>query len=185
MTANPRPEEWTPDTVRQECEAQLPMSDLQFRALAENGSGAIFTRSTANESAAPVVSTTLNQPIVKGTILVVEDEDSVSEIVRLVLEDAGYRVRVAAHGDDGLKAFEQYHREVLGVVLDLTMPEMDGLELAQRIRRMRTGVPILLMSGYSELETLTRLAEIGAASFLQKPFRPDELITRVCQMLPK
>ena len=65
------------------------------------------------------------------------------------------------------------------------MPEMDGLELAQRIRRMRTGVPILLMSGYSELETLTRLAEIGAASFLQKPFRPDELITRVCQMLPK
>jgi PAS domain S-box-containing protein len=138
----------------------------------------LFPRSTAAESAAPVVSTTLTQPKAKGTILVVEDEESVSEFVRLVLEEAGFQVRVAAHGREGLKAFELNYREVVGVVLDLTMPEMDGLELAHRIRHMRTGVPILLMSGYSELETLTRLAEIGAAGFLQKPIRPDELITR-------
>jgi CheY-like chemotaxis protein len=185
MTGNPQPDGWTTETALQESAAHSPTSELRFRALVETSSDAIIPRATATESAAPVVSTTLTQPKAKGTILVVEDEESVSEFVRLVLEDAGFHVRLAAHGGEGLEAFEQNHREVVGVVLDLTMPEMDGLELAQRIRHMRTGVPILLMSGYSEWETLTGLAEICAAGFLQKPFRPDELISRVCQMLPK
>jgi PAS domain S-box-containing protein len=119
----------------------------------------------------------------KGMILVVEDEESVRSLARRVLEQAGFQVQVACHGREGVAVFAQYQDKIRGVVLDLTMPHMDGLEVAQRLKALRPGVPILLMSGYNDQEIAKRLAEIGVAGFLQKPFRPSDLITRVCQML--
>ena len=72
----------------------------------------------------------------------------------------------------------------LGVLLDLTMPRMDGMEVLQHLRRLDAKVPVLVMSGFSESEVATRFAGLGASGFLQKPFHPRDLITRVCQLLP-
>jgi CheY-like chemotaxis protein len=60
---------------------------------------------------------------------------------------------------------------------------MDGWEVVQQIRALRPDVPILLMSGYTEQELIGRFAGVGVSGFLQKPFRPDDLINRVSRML--
>jgi PAS domain S-box-containing protein len=118
-----------------------------------------------------------------GLLLVVDDEDSIRLFVGRVLANAGFQVRSACDGLEGVEVFQQLQDEVVGVVLDLTMPRMDGLEAAQRLQQLRPGVPILLMSGYNEQETSSRFAGLGVAGFLQKPFRPADLLARVRQML--
>jgi signal transduction histidine kinase/CheY-like chemotaxis protein len=143
----------------------------------------LFPLSTAASANFPPAPAGEGWPAEKGIILVVEDEESVRSLACRVLERAGFQVLVACHGREGVAVFEQYWDEIRGVVLDLTMPHMDGLEVAQRLKSLRLGVPVLLMSGYNEQEIGERFADIGVAGFIQKPFRPDDLIARVCQML--
>jgi PAS domain S-box-containing protein len=153
------------------------------------GQGATFEMllplATAANAAPAAVSAQEARPRGKGLILVVDDEEGVRSFVRRVLESAGFQVRVASDGREGVAVFEQYREEVRGVVLDLTMPHMDGLEVAQRLNGVRLGVPILLMSGYNEQEIAARFDEIDVVGLIQKPFRQDDLLARVCQMLPE
>jgi PAS domain S-box-containing protein len=120
-----------------------------------------------------------------GTVLVVDDEDSVRTLARNVLESAGFTVVLAAHGREALDLFRLRGEEIVAVVLDLTMPEMGGEETFRELRRIRTDVPVLLSSGYNEQDVTSRFAGKGLAAFVQKPYRPEDLLGKLREVLEK
>jgi PAS domain S-box-containing protein len=118
-----------------------------------------------------------------GTILVVDDEAVMREVSENILEQHGFEVLTAS---DGPQAVEHYrrHRDLIRLVLlDRTMPGMDGKQVLREIHSMNPGALVLLMSGYKAKEVLRGLGNAGLAGFLQKPFRPDELVRQVWEIL--
>jgi PAS domain S-box-containing protein len=119
----------------------------------------------------------------QGTILVVDDEDGVRSLAKTILERAGFQVVLAVNGRAGIDLFRQSPDHFDAVLLDLTMPEKNGEEVIDEINRIRPGARIILMSGYSVQEVSTRFVAKGLAGFLQKPFRPDEVLEVLDQAL--
>lgn len=114
-----------------------------------------------------------------GLILVVDDEESVRSVTKMMLERAGYRVLTAADGREGVDAFAQHHQELKAVLLDMTMPHLNGEEAFGEMRRLNPKVPVILASGYNEQDATTRFSGKGLAGFIQKPFRMQKLLDRV------
>jgi CheY-like chemotaxis protein len=119
----------------------------------------------------------------QGMVLVVDDEAGMRNLARTVLESSGFRVLTARDGDEGILLFRRHAADVVAVVLDLTMPAMNGEETAAELQRIRPGVPILLSSGYGEQEVAGRLGGKGLAGFLQKPYEPAELTDTLLRAL--
>jgi two-component system, NtrC family, response regulator AtoC len=109
-----------------------------------------------------------------ATILVVEDDADTRTALAEVLASAGYRVRTAATGAEGLLAL-QTPPEVDAVLLDLVMPDMDGFELMRRHREAQGRAAVVVLSGLSEAENVVKAMKFGAADYLPKPFDPQEL----------
>ena len=110
------------------------------------------------------------------TILVVEDEASIAEVVSLYLKRAGYNVLIAP---DGRQAFNILEKQIPDfVILDLMLPEVDGLSLTRWLRD-RSDVPIIMLT--ARREEIDRIAglELGADDYVVKPFSPQELVSRV------
>ncbi|MFT3781855.1 MAG: PAS domain S-box protein [Nibricoccus sp.] len=105
-----------------------------------------------------------------GTILVVEDEETVRTTVQRILLALGFRVVLAKDGRDGVVVFSENPGRFELVLLDLTMPRLDGAQVFQEIRRLNSAVPVILMSGYSEKEATDHFSGQGLAGFIQKPF---------------
>jgi two-component system cell cycle sensor histidine kinase/response regulator CckA len=118
-------------------------------------------------------------PMPLGTILVVDDEEPVRAVARSVLELEGYHVIVAEDGLDGLRRFRAHASEVGAVLLDMTMPRMDGAETLFAIRQISRDVPVILSSGYSEKDTMARCAGLSGTSFIQKPYTAQALAVKV------
>jgi two-component system response regulator AtoC len=113
----------------------------------------------------------------RGRILVVDDEENVRRSLVLRLERIGYSARQAADGREALAALDE--EPGLAVVLcDVRMPGMGGLEFLDLVRE-RPGLAVLMMSAYGDLETEDEALRRGAADFISKPFRPDELKARL------
>ena len=113
-------------------------------------------------------------------ILVVEDESSIASFVSLYLKNAGYGVRTAANG---LDALAQVAQEMPGlIVLDLMLPDIDGIEVTKRIRQT-SDVPILMLTARDEDVDKIIGLEVGADDYLTKPFNPRELVARVKSIL--
>jgi PAS domain S-box-containing protein len=118
---------------------------------------------------------------VYGSVLLVEDEESVRRLGRRALEAAGFRVHEADGGEEALRLVR---REPIDLVIsDIVMPGMSGLELAEHIARLRPGVPVLFVSGYAEEHPESPRAPAGVRELLGKPFRPQQLVERVRQLL--
>jgi PAS domain S-box-containing protein len=117
------------------------------------------------------------------TVLVVEDEDSVRELVRQILEDHGHAVLTARHGRDAMLIAERYERPIDLLVTDVVMPEMGGGELVERLVARRPTLKVLYISGYTDDELLRRGVPGAPASFLHKPFTTDELMRQVREVL--
>ncbi len=114
------------------------------------------------------------------TVLVVEDEASIASFVSLYLKNAGYGVRTAATGAEAL-AHAAAEPPAL-MILDLMLPDMDGIEVCQRIRQ-HSAVPILMLTARDEdVDKIVGL-EVGADDYLTKPFNPRELVARVKSIL--
>lgn len=126
---------------------------------------------------------THGKPSCKGAILVVDDEDDVRLAAQLILEDTGYLVFSAQDGKAGLELFRQYHHDIRAVLLDLTMPQMNGEELFSEIQRIRTDIPVVLSSGYSEEEALKHFAGNPFHAFIQKPYQIEGLVEKITQVL--
>ena len=110
------------------------------------------------------------------TILVVEDEASIAEVVSLYLKRAGYNVQIASDGKQAMNIFEKQMSDF--VILDLMLPEVDGLSLTRWLRD-RSNVPIIMLT--ARREEIDRIAglEMGADDYVVKPFSPQELVSRV------
>ncbi len=117
------------------------------------------------------------------TVLVVEDEDSVRDLVRQILEDHGHAVLTARHGRDAMLIAERYERPIDLVVTDVVMPEMGGGELVERLVVRRPELKVLYISGYTNDEVLRRGVQGAPASFLHKPFTSDDFMRRVREVL--
>jgi len=109
-------------------------------------------------------------------ILVVEDESSIASFVSLYLKNAGYGVRTAANGIDALAQVAQEMPSL--IVLDLMLPDIDGIEVTKRIRQT-SDVPILMLTARDEDVDKIIGLEVGADDYLTKPFNPRELVARV------
>ena len=110
-----------------------------------------------------------------GLALVIDDDAGVRQVLRHLLEHFGFAVIEAADGRLGVQAFASRMAEVKFVVLDMTMPELSGEETLSELRRLRPDVPVILSSGYNEVEATRKVTAKGFAAFLPKPFTPDEL----------
>ena len=115
----------------------------------------------------------------RRTILVVDDDAAIRDSVRAVLRDEGYRVETAESGAAAL--------EVVGsadlVVLDVWMPDMDGIEVLGRVRASHPALPVVVVSGHGNIETAVRATKLGAATFLEKPFSVDTLLAVIDENL--
>ena len=127
-------------------------------------------------------------PVLNGlggheTILLVEDEDSVREVASRILQRQGYSVVEARNGKEALREFGERGREFDLIITDIVMPEMGGLELAQRVREWAPAARILFTSGYTEDAALRRSFLEPGAEFIEKPFTPARLAERARQVL--
>ncbi|MCZ7586303.1 MAG: response regulator [Deltaproteobacteria bacterium] len=96
-----------------------------------------------------------------------------------MLEHAGYRVETAAGGEEALDVYDKRGGDVRAVLLDMTMPRMDGEETFRELRRRHPGARVVLTSGFSKNEATRRFAGRGLAGFLQKPYRADTLVREI------
>src|SRR5881227_3344395 len=115
-----------------------------------------------------------------GTILLVEDEPSVGELVRSYLGRDGYRVLWVRSGEEGLAELARHQVRI--VILDIGLPGMDGFEVCRAIRR-RSQVPILMLTARDEEPDRVVGLEVGADDYLTKPFSPRELAARIKAIL--
>src|SRR4029078_3965749 len=110
------------------------------------------------------------------TVLVVEDESSIASFVALYLKNAGYSVRTAATGNEALAPAEAARRDL--IVLDLMLPDVDGIEVCRRIRK-DSDVPILMLTARDEDVDKIIGLEVGADDYLKTHFNPSHSVTGV------
>jgi DNA-binding NtrC family response regulator len=108
-----------------------------------------------------------------GKILVVDDEREVRLVIQEFLAGKGYEVRVAGNGLEALAALETYTPDV--VLLDMAMPEMDGLETLKRISGLYPTLPVIMVTVNADIETTSKVLQLGAADYVPKPFDLDYL----------
>jgi DNA-binding response OmpR family regulator len=115
-----------------------------------------------------------------ASVLLVEDEENLASLVQAYLQQEGYQVRVVGTGADALRVLDD--EQVRIVVLDLTLPDIDGLEVCRRIRQ-RSSIPVVMLTARDD--TSDRLAglESGADDYIGKPFSPRELVARMKAVL--
>lgn len=116
------------------------------------------------------------------TILVIDDEENIRELVRAVLENAGYEVLDAADGDIGLEVFRSNQVDL--IITDLIMPGKEGIETISELRKQQSNLKILAISGAVDSSTYLHLAgHLGADETLGKPFSVNELVEIVGRLL--
>jgi UDP-3-O-acyl N-acetylglucosamine deacetylase len=115
------------------------------------------------------------------TILVVDDEEKIRHTLRGVLSDEGFDVVEAEDGRAALVALER--RTPRLAIVDIWMPEVDGIELVQRMRAQAPELPIIVISGHGTIDTAVRVIRLGAFDFLEKPFELDQLLEVVNRAL--
>lgn len=117
------------------------------------------------------------------TILLAEDEPAVRSLIRKVLQRSGYLVLEACHGTEAIQVAEQHVSAIDLLVTDVVMPQISGPQLAQHLALVRPAMKVLFISGYID-STINGQALLNtSASFLQKPFTPDELLRKVRAVL--
>jgi PAS domain S-box-containing protein len=125
----------------------------------------------------------LGGPREGGTILVVDDEDPMRSVVVTALNMVGYEALEARNGREALLVFQTHHDRIQVILMDLTMPIMDGGEACRELRRRGATVPVILSSGFDEAEALRRFEGLGLAGFIQKPFSLAALVDLVRKVL--
>ena len=118
-------------------------------------------------------------PRPKPTILVVDDESMALVLIKRLLTEAGYHAVTAQSGFEALDLFRRQPKAFQLVLLDLTMPFMDGEETFHRLREIRADIPVVLCTGFIRRERLAQFIQDGLAGFLRKPLAPEEIVDHV------
>ncbi len=120
-----------------------------------------------------------------GTVLIVDDEDLLRDVLSGTLERAGFRIFTAKDGVEALELFKERGDEIDVVLLDLHMPRLSGKEAFHKLRRIRPDVQIILLSGSAEEDAAEQFENSNLTEFLQKPFLPRDLIEKIRALLRK
>jgi len=118
-----------------------------------------------------------------GTILVVDDDPDIREVLRDRLESLGYQVLSASNGREGLELLEKQSPQLL--LLDIEMPDMNGLEVLKEIRRRENDVTVVMITAYGTIERAVQAMKQGAYDFISKPFEPDHIALTVQKALER
>jgi two-component system cell cycle sensor histidine kinase/response regulator CckA len=139
----------------------------------------VYLPAAATQAAvAPVQNTGHGLP--RGaTVLVIDDEEEIREVVETVLQSRGINVLTAADGGSGLELFRQHAPRVDAVLLDMNMPGMSGEAVFQELVAIRPDVKVILSTGYSEQEAATRFAHAPLAGFVHKPYTASALVDQI------
>src|SRR5215831_2598187 len=119
------------------------------------------------------------------TILVGDDEMEVRGYLEMALKCLGYEVELAQDGDEILSSLQSSRSNISAVLLDIMMPNRDGIETLREIRRMEPNLPVIIVSGASSTLNVVTAMKTGATDFLCKPIAPDDLgkaVTRALEM---
>jgi CheY-like chemotaxis protein len=118
-----------------------------------------------------------------GTVLLVDDEETIRSLGAQMLKRLGFDVVTAVDGREAVEVYRAHRNRVVCVLLDLTMPRMDGGETFRELRRVRNDLPVILSSGYSEYEVSKRFEGTGVAGFIQKPYEMECLRSKLREVL--
>lgn len=117
------------------------------------------------------------------TILLVDDEQKVLDLISFRLQLLGYQVITATNGEDGLSLAEEHHPDL--IILDVTLPGTDGLTVCTRLTESETlgSIPVLMLTARSEVEDANRAMAAGAQDYMVKPYDPVVLQTKIRRLL--
>lgn len=118
-----------------------------------------------------------------GTVLVVDDEEMIRAVCTDMLRHIGFKAMSASDGEEALMMIREHSEKIALVILDLTMPRMDGLRTFQELKKLRPDMKVILCSGYSEQDATKRFPRLGLDGFIQKPFQMKELKEKVADLL--
>jgi CheY-like chemotaxis protein len=152
------------------------------------GEGTIFRvvlpKSDKHIEASPIANKQADDLRGRGTILVVDDEVDILTITRMMLEKKGFSVLTASNGAAGVDLFRKHSDEIMAVLLDMTMPNMNGEEAFREMQKIRSDVLAVLVSGYNEEEIRARFSGESFAGFLHKPYGFPDLMNKLKEILP-
>ena len=111
-----------------------------------------------------------------GKVLVIDDEEVVRSVTKQALSRRGFQVLTAENGEEGLERFHKDESDIVLVLLDMTMPGMNGIEVLEKLRMVNEHVPVLLSSGYTENYSKTTNREAQNTAFLQKPYQKQQKV---------
>ncbi len=151
----------------------------------EVGRGSCFTVHFPAVDAAPATPAASVAPasvMQKGKALVIDDEEGIRNVTCSMLRRIGYEPETAVDGADGLAKFREDPKRYSLVLVDLTMPKMDGYETLAGLRKLSANVPVFLMSGYDESVAASRVADAAISGFIQKPFSLGGLRQRLASI---
>ena len=120
-----------------------------------------------------------------GIVLVVDDEAMIKDLARDILVRHGYSVLTAGSGEEALVLYQRHVDEISVVLLDILMPVMDGKEVFRLIRGINASARVIVSSGYSNDAEAEYLVKLGAAGFVQKPYRMADLVKAVGAVVAK
>src|SRR5206468_2708545 len=153
-----------------------------IKVTSASGRGTTFTLFLPVREKAPALSKPLAkaQPAeptwrASGTVLLVDDEEAVRSVTARMLKNLGLEVVQATNGQECLEQFRVGPERFTAVLLDLTMPHLNGQSTLREIRRLRPDVRVILMSGFSKENASLQFDQDRPSGFLQKPFKPDDL----------
>ena len=115
--------------------------------------------------------------MLKKNILIVDDEQTIRETVRGILEDENFAAKSAADGDSALESIADEPPDL--VLLDIWMPGMDGLQALKKIKQDWPLLPVIMMSGHGNIETAVKATKLGAYDFIEKPLSYEQLILTI------
>ena len=156
-------------------------STFHFEIQAENGMERIIDKNRSKIPAQQVLRLKPEQPVYR--VLIVDDKKDNRELLSLLLDAAGFETRQAESGPDGIRAFEEWNPHL--ILMDMRMPEMDGVEAIRRIRETVNGnqVRILSLTASTFMEDRDKAFAVGADDFLGKPFIEAELFEKIRELL--
>ncbi|GEM_PF-2840455 len=146
----------------------------------------LCTEETREEKTSPETKPKRDVHLLKGkTILLIDDEEEVRQMGKLLLEENGYKVILAASGEEGVEIFREKKEQIDLILLDLIMPGRDGLEIFKDLREIDPHTPIVLVTGYMMDKKVRELLAQGAKGFLSKPYKLQEILLIIEEALTK
>jgi len=117
------------------------------------------------------------------TILFVEDEESLSELMGLRLEEKGYTILMARDGEEAIDMYGKHKNEIAVIIMDMGLPKLGGWEVLRRVRQIDPGARVILASAYVDKELKAEMITSGAKDYVQKPYDAEQIARKIREMI--